>query len=80
LTAVQYLSAVIAEFGGTERSCSPSALRDETSSPGGWRRERREFWRLFRLKRLSGESLEYVPHTFAVIIANSDPKKYGLER
>jgi hypothetical protein len=90
--AVQYLSGLIAEFGGTESFMLAigsynkgehglrKLLRDETSSPGGWRRERREFWRLFRLKRLSGESLEYVPQTFAVIIANSEPKKYGLER
>jgi len=45
----------------------------------GFRKDERDFWHLYRLKKLPEETMEYVPQILAAAIICSDPKKYGLE-
>ena len=47
--------------------------------PGGFRKEKRDFWHLYRLKLLPEETREYVPKILAAAIVCSNPQKYGLE-
>ena len=55
-------------------------LRDVAANErGGWRKEKRDFWHLYRLKKLPSETLEYVPQILAAAIICNNPKKYGLE-
>ena len=50
-----------------------------TKQPGGWRKEKRDFWHLYRLKILPEETMEYVPQILAAAIICNNPQKYGLE-
>lgn len=45
----------------------------------GFRKDQRDFWHLYRLKKLPEETMEYVPQILAAAIICNDPKKYGLE-
>jgi hypothetical protein len=45
----------------------------------GFRKEQRDFWHLYRLKKLPEETMEYVPQILAAAIICNDAKKYGLE-
>jgi hypothetical protein len=54
-------------------------LTELTKQPGGWRKEKRDFWHLYRLKKLPEETMEYVPQILAAAIISNNPQKYGLE-
>jgi hypothetical protein len=54
-------------------------LHQVAQEPGGFRKEKRDFWHLYRLKKLPEETMEYVPQILAAAIICNDPKKYGLE-
>jgi pSer/pThr/pTyr-binding forkhead associated (FHA) protein len=89
--AAQYLANLLAEFGGESFMLAIAAynkgehglrkvLRDVAANErGGWRKEKRDFWHLYRLKKLPNETLEYVPQILAAAIICNNPKKYGLE-
>jgi membrane-bound lytic murein transglycosylase D len=55
-------------------------LRQVARTPGGFKKSRRDFWHLYRLKLLPEETREYVPKILAAAIVCSNPEKYGLTR
>lgn len=54
------------------------ALRQVARDPGGFRKDKRDFWHLYRLKLLPEETREYVPRVLAAAIVCNNPQKYGL--
>lgn len=54
------------------------ALRQVAQDPGGFRKDKRDFWHLYRLKLLPEETREYVPRVLAAAIVSGNPQKYGL--
>ena len=54
-------------------------LHQIASEPGGFKKERRDFWHLYRLKKLPEETREYVPKVLAAAIVSMNAQKYGLE-
>src|SRR5207253_888461 len=88
--AAKYLAALLADFGGDSFMLAIASynkgengmrrlLRQLTSEPGGWRKEKRDFWHLYRLKKLPEETMEYVPQILAAAVICNNPQKYGLE-
>jgi len=45
----------------------------------GFRKEKRDFWHLYRIKRLPEETLDYVPRVLAAAVVCNEPARYGLE-
>ncbi len=45
----------------------------------GFRKEKRDFWHLYRLKKLPAETMDYVPRVLAAAVVCNDPVRYGLE-
>jgi len=54
------------------------ALRQVAQEPGGFKKEKRDFWHLYRLKRLPPETREYVPRVLAAALVCTYPEAYGL--
>ncbi|HYS11562.1 MAG TPA: transglycosylase SLT domain-containing protein [Myxococcales bacterium] len=88
--AARYLANLLAEFGEDSFMLAIASynkgengmrrvLHDIAQQPGGFRKDKRDFWHLYRLKKLPEETLEYVPQILAAAIIGNDPKKYGLE-
>ena len=88
--AARYLAALLGKFGGDSFMLAIASynkgengmmrlLTELTKQPGGWRKEKRDFWHLYRLKKLPEETMEYVPQILAAAIISSNPQKYGLE-
>jgi soluble lytic murein transglycosylase-like protein len=87
--AATYLASLLSEFGedsfmlvlasynrgenGVRR-----VLRQVARDPGGFRKDKRDFWHLYRLKLLPEETREYVPRVLAAAIISSNAQKYGL--
>lgn len=87
--AATYLARLLSEFGedsfmlvlasynrgenGVRR-----ALRQVAQEPGGFRKDKRDFWHLYRLKLLPEETREYVPKVLAAAIISGNAQKYGL--
>jgi len=87
--AATYLARLLSEFGedsfmlvlasynrgenGVRR-----ALRQVAQDPGGFRKDKRDFWHLYRLKLLPEETREYVPRVLAAAIVSNNAQKYGL--
>ena len=87
--AASYLASLLSEFGedsfmlvlasynrgenGVRR-----VLRQVARDPGGFRKDKRDFWHLYRLKLLPEETREYVPRVLAAAIICNSPQKYGL--
>lgn len=87
--AATYLARLLSEFGedsfmlvlasynrgenGVRR-----ALRQVALEPGGFRKDKRDFWHLYRLKLLPEETREYVPRVLAAAIISNNAQKYGL--
>jgi len=46
--------------------------------PGGFKKEKRDFWHLYRLKLLPPETREYVPRVVAAALICTYPESYGL--
>ena len=83
--AAKYLYNLLTEFGSDSFML---AIASYNKGEGGMRRilhevgfrkEQRDFWHLYRLKKLPDETLEYVPQILAAAIICNDPHKYGLE-
>jgi membrane-bound lytic murein transglycosylase D len=45
----------------------------------GFRKDKRDFWHLYRMRRLPQETMDYVPRVLAAAVVCGNPKKYGLE-
>ncbi|MBI5719115.1 MAG: transglycosylase SLT domain-containing protein [Burkholderiales bacterium] len=87
--AATYLARLLSEFGedsfmlvlasynrgenGVRR-----ALGQVAREPGGFRKDKRDFWHLYRLKLLPEETREYVPRVLAAAIVAGNAQKYGL--
>ena len=87
--AATYLARLLSEFGedsfmlvlasynrgenGVRRTLGQLA-----QDPGGFRKDKRDFWHLYRLKLLPEETREYVPRVLAAAIVSGNPQKYGL--
>lgn len=87
--AATYLARLLSEFGedsfmlvlasynrgenGVRR-----ALSQVAREPGGFRKDKRDFWHLYRLKLLPEETREYVPRVLAAAIVSKNAQKYGL--
>jgi soluble lytic murein transglycosylase-like protein len=87
--AAAYLANLLSEFGedsfmlvlasynrgenGVRR-----VLRQVAREPGGFRKDKRDFWHLYRLKLLPEETREYVPRVLAAAIISNNAHKYGL--
>jgi len=54
-------------------------LHQVAQESGGFRKEKRDFWHLYRMKKLPEETREYVPKVLAAAIVSREAKKYGLE-
>jgi peptidoglycan lytic transglycosylase D len=48
-------------------------------TPGGFKKQNRDFWHLYRMKLLPSETMEYVPKILAAAVICSNPQRYGLE-
>ncbi|MFT3912747.1 MAG: transglycosylase SLT domain-containing protein [Anaeromyxobacteraceae bacterium] len=88
--AARKLAALLAEFGSDSFMLALAsynrgefgvrrALRDVAKEKDGFRKEKRDFWHLYRLKKLPEETRDYVPRVLAAAVVCGDPKKYGLE-
>ncbi|HEX7602868.1 MAG TPA: lytic transglycosylase domain-containing protein, partial [Polyangiaceae bacterium] len=88
--AAQYLANLLAEYGSDSFMLAMASynrgeagvrrvLHQIAQEPGGFRKEKRDFWHLYRLKKLPEETREYVPKVLAAAIVSGDAKKYGLE-
>ncbi len=87
--ATRYLAGLLAEFGEDAFMLAMASynkgengvrrvLRRVAQTPGGFKRAKRDFWHLYRLRLLPEETREYVPKILAAAIACSNPEKYGL--
>ncbi|HKV76118.1 MAG TPA: transglycosylase SLT domain-containing protein [Gemmatimonadales bacterium] len=87
--AARYLANLLAEFGEDSFMLAMASynrgengvrrvLRQIAAEPGGFRKEKRDFWHLYRLKLLPEETREYVPKVLAAAIVCNNPEKYGL--
>ena len=88
--AARHLANLLAEFGEDSfmlamaaynrgESGVRRALHAVAQEPGGFRKEKRDFWHLYRVKKLPPETREYVPKVLAAAIVASNPGRYGLE-
>src|SRR5258708_39001123 len=89
--AAKYLANLLAEYGSDSFMLAMASynrgeagvrrvLHQIAQEPGGFRKEKRDFWHLYRLKKLPEETREYVPKILAAAVVCRDPKKYGLEQ
>ncbi len=88
--AAKYLANLLAEYGSDSFMLAMASynrgeagvrrvLHQIAQEPGGFRKEKRDFWHLYRLKKLPEETREYVPKVLAAAIVCRDAKKFGLE-
>lgn len=87
--ATKYLAGLLAEFGEDAFMLAMASynkgengvrrvLRQVARTPGGFKKSKRDFWHLYRLKLLPEETREYVPKILAAAIVCSNPERYGL--
>ncbi len=87
--AAKYLAGLLAEFGEDAFMLAMASynkgengvrrvLRKVAQTPGGFKKSKRDFWHLYRLKLLPDETREYVPKILAAAIVCTHPEKYGL--
>jgi membrane-bound lytic murein transglycosylase D len=88
--AAHYLANLLAEYGSDSFMLAMASynrgeagvrrvLHQIAQEPGGFRKEKRDFWHLYRLKKLPEETREYVPRVLAAAIISRNAKKLGLE-
>ena len=88
--AARYLANLLAEFGEDSFMLAMASynrgesgvrrvLHQIAQEPGGFKKERRDFWHLYRLKKLPEETREYVPKVIAAAIVSMNAQRYGLE-
>jgi membrane-bound lytic murein transglycosylase D len=88
--AARYLANLLAEFGSDSFMLAMASynrgesgvrrvLHQIAQEKDGFRKEKRDFWHLYRLKKLPDETREYVPRILAAAVVCHAPEKYGLE-
>jgi len=88
--AARYLANLLAEFGEDSFMLAMASynrgesgvrrvLHQVAQEPGGFKKEKRDFWHLYRTKRLPEETREYVPKVLAAAVVCNNPQQYGLE-
>ena len=88
--AAKYLANLLAEFGEDAFMLAMASynrgengvrrvLHQMARTPGGFKKEKRDFWHLYRMRLLPRETREYVPKILAAAVICSNPEKYGLE-
>jgi len=88
--AARKLANLLAEFGADSFMLALAsynrgeagvrrALRQGAQEKDGFRKAKRDFWHLYRMKRLPTETMDYVPRVLAAAVVCGDPKRYGLE-
>jgi soluble lytic murein transglycosylase-like protein len=83
--AAKYLANLLSEFGSDSFMLAIASYNKgeggmrKVLHEVGFRKEQRDFWHLYRLKKLPEETLEYVPQILAAAIIGNNPKQYGLE-
>jgi pSer/pThr/pTyr-binding forkhead associated (FHA) protein len=83
--AAKYLYDLLAQFGSDSFMLAIASYNKGENGmlkvlrEVGFRKDQRDFWHLYRLKKLPEETMEYVPQILAAAIICNDPKKYGLE-
>jgi len=88
--AARHLANLLAEYGSDSFMLAMASynrgeagvrrvLREIAQEPGGFRKEKRDFWHLYRMKKLPEETREYVPRVLAAAIVSRDAQKLGLE-
>jgi pSer/pThr/pTyr-binding forkhead associated (FHA) protein/soluble lytic murein transglycosylase-like protein len=88
--AARHLANLLAEYGSDSFMLAMASynrgeagvrrvLHQVAQEPGGFRKEKRDFWHLYRLKKLPEETREYVPKVLAAAIVSRQAKELGLE-
>jgi len=88
--AARKLANLLAEFGADSFMLALASynrgeagvrrvLHQVAQEKDGFRKEKRDFWHLYRLKRLPAETMDYVPRVLAAAVVCNDPARYGLE-
>ena len=88
--AATYLAELLAEFGSDSfllaiasynrgESGMRAALAELSREPGGFRKDKRDFWHLYLRKLLPEETREYVLEVLAAMIVGSRAPLLGLE-
>ena len=83
--AAKYLYDLLSEFGSDSFMLAIASYNKGENGmlrvlrEVGFRKEQRDFWHLYRLKKLPEETMEYVPQILAAAIICNDPRKYGLD-
>ena len=83
--AAKYLADLLSDFGSDSFMLAIASYNKGENGMRrvlhdvGFRKDQRDFWHLYRLKRLPEETMEYVPQILAAAIISNDPQKYGLE-
>lgn len=88
--AARHLANLLAEFGEDAFMLAMASynrgengvravLHKIAATPGGFKRQNRDFWHLYRMKLLPPETREYVPKILAAAVICSNPQRYGLE-
>jgi len=88
--AARHLANLLAEYGSDSFMLAMASynrgeagvrrvLHQIAQEPGGFRKEKRDFWHLYRLRKLPEETREYVPKVLAAAIVSGDAKRLGLE-
>ena len=83
--AAHYLQDLLSDFGEdsfplaiASYNKGEDGMRKVLRKNGLWRKRDRDFWRLYQLKVLPEETLEYVPRILAAAIVGANPTKFGL--
>ncbi len=88
--AAQLLANLLSEYGSDSFMLAMASynrgeagvrrvLHQVAQEPGGFRKEKRDFWHLYRLKKLPEETRDYVPRVLAAAIVCKNAKKLNLE-
>lgn len=88
--AARHLANLLAEFGedafmlamasyNRGENAVRGVLHKIAATPGGFKKQNRDFWHLYRMKLLPPETREYVPKILAAAVICSNPQRYGLE-
>lgn len=88
--AARHLANLLAEFGEDAFMLAMASynrgengvrrvLHKIAQTPGGFKKQNRDFWHLYRMKLLPAETMEYVPKILAAAVVCSNPQRYGLE-
>jgi hypothetical protein len=87
--AARHLANLLAEFGedafmlamasyNRGENAVRGVLHKIAQTPGGFKKQNRDFWHLYRMKLLPTETMEYVPKILAAAVICNNPERYGI--